>query len=46
MLQGGAAGMILYNPAIQQLNSDNHWLPSIHLEGPSSAGTAARPTDC
>jgi subtilisin family serine protease len=39
VLQGGAAGMILYNPAIQQLNSDNHWLPAIHVEGPSTAGS-------
>ena len=38
VLQGGAAGMILYNPGIQGLNSDNHWLPTIHLEGPA-AGT-------
>lgn len=36
VLQGGAAGMILYNVAIQGLNSDNHWLPTIHLEGPPS----------
>ena len=34
--QGGAAGMILYNPGIQGLASDNHWLPTIHLEGPAS----------
>lgn len=43
VLQGGAAGMILYNPAIQQLNSDNHWLPAIHLEGPKTGtGDAAK----
>lgn len=39
VLQGGAAGMILYNPAVQQLNSDNHWLPAIHLEGPKTGTT-------
>jgi YD repeat-containing protein len=38
---GGAAGMILYNPAIQQLNSDSHWLPATHLEGPKT-GTEAQ----
>jgi subtilisin family serine protease len=37
---GGAAGMILYNPAIQQLNSDNHFLPAIHIEGPKTGTTA------
>ena len=40
VLQGGAAGMILYNPAIQQLNSDNHWLSALHLEGPKTGTTA------
>ena len=40
VLQGGAAGMILYNPAIQQLNSDNHWLSVLHLEGPKTGTTA------
>lgn len=39
VLSGGAAGMILYNTAIQQLNSDSHWLPAIHVEGPSAAGS-------
>ncbi len=31
---GGAAGMILYNPALQGLATDNHFIPSIHLDGP------------
>jgi subtilisin family serine protease len=30
--QGGASGLILYNPALQGVNTDNHFLPSIHLE--------------
>ena len=34
---GGAAGMILYNPIKQDLESDNHWLPAIHVDGPSTA---------
>jgi subtilisin family serine protease len=36
-LQGGAAAMILYNPTSQGLFSDNHWLPTIMLEGPPTA---------
>ncbi|MCH8906363.1 MAG: S8 family serine peptidase [Candidatus Heimdallarchaeota archaeon] len=29
---GGGAGMILYNPVLQTLNSDNHFLPSLHVD--------------
>ncbi len=29
---GGAAGMIQYNPTLQGLATDNHFIPSIHLE--------------
>ncbi|HEX5542196.1 MAG TPA: S8 family serine peptidase [Micromonospora sp.] len=29
--QGGAAGMILYNPTLADTNTDNHWLPVVHL---------------
>jgi len=32
---GGAAGMILYNPTASDLETDNHFLPAIHLEGPN-----------
>jgi hypothetical protein len=28
---GGAAGMILYNPALADVETDNHWLPAVHL---------------
>lgn len=31
VLQGGAAGMILFNPALADTGSDNHWLPAVHL---------------
>ena len=31
VLQGGAAGMILYNPALADIETDNHWLPTVHL---------------
>jgi subtilisin family serine protease len=33
--QGGAAGMILYNPTASDTETDNHWVPAIHLEGPN-----------
>lgn len=29
--QGGAAGMILYNPTLADVETDNHWLPTVHL---------------
>ncbi len=34
--QGGAVGMILYNTVKQDVESDNHWLPAIHLDGPNT----------
>ncbi|CAN5581173.1 S8 family serine peptidase [soil metagenome] len=34
--QGGAAGMILYNPTPSDVETDNHFLPAIHLEGPNT----------
>ncbi|HWE82424.1 MAG TPA: S8 family serine peptidase [Gaiellaceae bacterium] len=37
VLQGGAAGMIEYNPIAEDTESDNHWLPAIHLDGPDTA---------
>jgi subtilisin family serine protease len=34
VFQGGAAGMILYNPPGQaDVETDNHWLPTVHLNG-------------
>ncbi|MDQ6793678.1 MAG: S8 family serine peptidase [Chloroflexota bacterium] len=36
LAQGGAAGMILYNPIKQDVETDNHWLPAIHVDGPST----------
>ncbi|MCE7735937.1 MAG: S8 family peptidase [Candidatus Heimdallarchaeota archaeon] len=29
---GGGVGMILYNPALQTLNTDNHFVPSLHVD--------------
>ena len=37
--QGGAAGMILYNPSHQDLFTDNFWIPTVMLEGPEPANT-------
>jgi hypothetical protein len=31
VLQGGAEGMVLYNPALADIETDTHWLPAIHL---------------
>ncbi|MDI1465078.1 S8 family serine peptidase [Catellatospora sp. KI3] len=28
---GGAVGMVLYNPTTQDTETDNHWLPTVHL---------------
>jgi len=28
----GAVGMILYNPTPQDVETDNHWLPGVHLD--------------
>ena len=31
VLQGGAAGMVLFNAALADTETDNHWLPTVHL---------------
>jgi hypothetical protein len=31
VLQGGAEAMVLYNPSLADIETDNHWLPTIHL---------------
>jgi subtilisin family serine protease len=38
VLQGGAVGMILYNPpGVTDIETDNHWLPTVHLnDGPGA----------
>ncbi len=35
---GGAGGLLLYNPSLQGLATDNHFIPSVHLE--NNAGAA------
>jgi hypothetical protein len=37
VVSGGAVGMILYNAVAQDVETDNHWLPAIHVDGPSTA---------
>ncbi len=32
VLQGGAGGMLIYNPTLQGIGTDNHWLPAVMLE--------------
>ncbi|GIJ70139.1 S8 family serine peptidase [Virgisporangium ochraceum] len=34
---GGAVGMILYNPTLQDVETDNHWLPTVHLADGAAA---------
>ena len=36
VLQGGAAGMILYNAEPLDVMTDNHWLPTVHIDQPES----------
>ncbi|HEY0639275.1 MAG TPA: S8 family serine peptidase [Pseudonocardiaceae bacterium] len=31
VLQGGAAGMVLYNPTLQDTQTDTHWLPAVQI---------------
>ena len=44
--QGGAEGMVLYNPTLQDTETDNHWLPAVHLADGTEFTTfmAAHPT--
>ena len=30
--EGGAGGFVLYNPALQSLATDAHWVPGIHIQ--------------
>jgi subtilisin family serine protease len=34
-MQGGAAGMLLLNPVVEDVETDNHWLPAVHLDFPA-----------
>jgi subtilisin family serine protease len=33
--QGGAAGMFLINPTVQDTETDNHFLPAVHFDAPA-----------
>jgi hypothetical protein len=35
--EGGGGGMLLYNPSLQGLATDNHFIPSVHLENDEGA---------
>ena len=39
--QRGAVGMILYNPALQGTATDNHFVPTVHLENDAGASLLA-----
>ena len=43
VLQGGAAGMILYNPTLADIETDNHWLPAVHLADGTAFARLPRP---
>jgi subtilisin family serine protease len=36
VFSGGAAGMVLYNAVPQDVMTDNHWLPTVHINQPES----------
>jgi subtilisin family serine protease len=36
VFQGGAAGMILYNATPLDVMTDNHWLPTVHINQPET----------
>ena len=38
---GGAGGLLLYNPTAQGLSTDNHFIPSVHLENDSGDALTA-----
>jgi subtilisin family serine protease len=31
-MQGGAAGMLLLNPVAEDVETDDHWLPAVHID--------------
>ena len=39
--QRGGVGMILYNPVLQGLSTDNHFVPTVHLENDAGAALLA-----
>ena len=41
VLQGGAVGMILYNPTLNSLNADTHYLPALHIDEVQGAALVA-----
>ncbi|HEY7282713.1 MAG TPA: S8 family serine peptidase [Actinomycetota bacterium] len=45
VMQGGAVGMILFNPTHQDLFTDNFFIPTIMLDGAPFSGSPAPTTD-
>jgi subtilisin family serine protease len=41
VVQGGAAGMLLINPTPQDVETDSHWLPTVHLDAPDGTSVTA-----
>ena len=41
LMVGGAGGMIQYNPTLQGLATDNHFIPSVHIENDAGADLLA-----
>ena len=39
--EGGAAGMLLLNPTVEDVETDNHWLPAVHLDFPAAQQVTA-----
>jgi subtilisin family serine protease len=35
VLHGGAVGMLLINPIVEDTETDNHWLPAVHFDAPA-----------
>lgn len=35
VLQGGAVGMLLINPVMMDVETDTHWLPTVHINQPA-----------
>jgi subtilisin family serine protease len=33
---GGAVGMVLYNPSVQDVGTDTHWLPTVQIDFPEA----------
>ena len=39
--QGGGVAMLLFNPGLNTINTDNHYIPSLHVDEVAGAATRA-----